>query len=97
MMKTTIATSAAALLMLSGAAVAEPTVMSDEQMDLVVAGKAMPMTGDTLVLNRGGQTVWTLRGASGFNNGGKGRTDVTAPNLIKGPITNEVFSLSLVP
>ena len=78
-MKRKLATSAAALLLVSGAAIAEPTVMSDEQMDTVVAG-------NTLVVNKAGKTIWTVTSLApleGFNNGGKGNTNRTAFGLLK--------------
>ena len=80
MMKTTIATSAAALLMLSGAAVAEPTVMSDEQMDNLVAGQ----TPIAYVETMNGNIVLTVFSLdpTGQNNGGNGNTAKTAPGLL---------------
>ena len=89
MMKTTILTSATALLMLSGAAVAEPTVMSDDQMDVIVAGNAFT------ILNPAGKPVWEVTdfaNLEGFNNGGKGRTDKAGPGFVRGPVGKGVFT-----
>lgn len=80
-MKHILATSTAALFFMSTAAFAQPTVLSDQQMDSVVAGQ-------TLVVNKAGKTIWTvtsldLNNLQGFNNGGNGNTSKTAPGLLK--------------
>mgnify|MGYP001812654480 CR=1 FL=1 len=85
-MKHILATSTAALFFMSTAAFAQPTVMSDEQLDSVVAGQ-------TLVVNKAGKTIWTvteltLNGTTvtsidGVNRGGKGNTARTAFGLLK--------------
>ena len=78
-MKNVIATSAAALLMMSGVAFAQPTVMSDETMDALVAGTAATVT------TKSGNLVWDvtdLENGIGTNNGGKGRTQNAAGGLV---------------
>lgn len=77
-MTRTLATTAAALCLMTSAAFAEPTVMTDEQMELQVAGAN--------VVTRSGNNVWTVTSLDpleGFNNGGQGNTAVTAPGLLK--------------
>lgn len=64
---------------MSGAANA-PAVMTDEQMDSVVAGADFPFD----VLTRSGNVVWTVTGddpLTGHNNGGHGNTEAAANGL----------------
>jgi hypothetical protein len=63
---------------MSTAAIAQPTVMTDKQLDSQVAGLN--------VVTPSGNNIWTVTSLSpleGFNNGGKGNTDRTAPGLLK--------------
>lgn len=72
----TLAISTAAFGLLTGAAVAEPKLMTEEQMDSTIAG--------ALVVTRSGNTVWTVTNLSpleGYNNGGQGKTDKAGPAL----------------
>lgn len=70
-------TSVAAISMFSSVAFAQPTLMTDEEMDSQVAGAN--------VVTPSGNNVWTVTNLSpleGYNNGGQGNTAVTAPGLL---------------
>lgn len=78
-MKHILTTTAAAICLMSSAAFAAPSVMTDEQMDSLVAA------GATTIENRGGNVIWTVTGLTppaGTNNGGKGRTQNAAGGLL---------------
>lgn len=75
-MTRTIATSVTALCLMTSVASADPTMMTDEQMDSQVAGATIE--------TKSGKIVWTLTSASppmGSNNGGKGNTAKAAGGL----------------
>jgi hypothetical protein len=79
-MKHILTTTAAAICLMSSAAFAAPSVMTDEQMDSLVAAGAL-----ATIENRGGNIVWTVTGLTppaGTNNGGKGRTQNAAGGLL---------------
>jgi hypothetical protein len=79
-MKHILISSAAAFCLLSSAAFAQPTIMSDETMDTMVAGQAL-----ATIENRGGKVVWTVTSldpVAGYNNGGKGRTENASGGLL---------------
>jgi hypothetical protein len=62
----------------SAAKAKNPKIMTDEQMDTVVAGAIFVQT-------QSGNTVWTvtdLAAAEGYNPGGKGNTANAAPGLL---------------
>lgn len=74
----TLTTSAAAICLMAGSAIAAPTMMTDAQMESQVAGAT--------VETRSGKIVWTVTSLDpldGFNNGGNGNTARTAPGLLK--------------
>ena len=76
----TLTTSAAAICLMAGSAIAAPTMMTDAQMESQVAGETI------FVETRSGKTVWTvtdLGAGKGFNNGGNGNTAITANGLLK--------------
>ena len=79
-MKHILTSTAAAICLMSSAAFAAPSVMTDEQMDtLVAAGTAATVT------TKSGNLVWdvtNLENGIGTNNGGKGRTQNAAGGLL---------------
>lgn len=78
-MTRTLATLASAMCLMTSAAFAGPTVMTDEQMESQVAGAA-------IIKTKSGNTVWTVTNLDpleGTNNGGNGRTDRAGPGLLK--------------
>lgn len=71
-----LATSAAAICLMTSTAFAEPTIMTDAQMESQVAGD-----GHARIETTSGREVWSLVG-DGANNGGNGRTANAAGGLL---------------
>lgn len=72
-----VSATVAAISLISSVAFAQPTLMTDEEMDSQVAGAN--------VVTKNGNNIWTVTSLSpleGYNNGGHGKTEVTAPGLL---------------